>query len=63
MARNTTAPRWIAAGLLSATIAAAGWASFSGSGLRIETGGVELVMKASVDQGLIVKFLNTRQPL
>lgn len=62
MAHNSTAPHWIAATLLTAILAAAAWTSFSNSGLRLETGDIELVMKASFDHGLTVEFLNPKQP-
>lgn len=62
MSRSPTASHWIAAGLLTVILAAATWAVFSASGLRFETGGLELVMKASIDHGLTVEFLNPNQP-
>jgi len=62
MARNPTTSRWIAAGILAGILASAAWAVFSASGLRLETGGIELVMKASADHGLLVEFHSPNQP-
>lgn len=43
--------------LVAAALSVAAFASVEGDGVQLQTGGVEMTVKASLDKGLVINFI------
>ncbi len=56
MSRRFAPGRLLVGGLVAAIISVAAIASFTGNGVQVEAGGVEMTLKASTKTGLLLVF-------
>ncbi|MEM9055440.1 MAG: hypothetical protein AAGB16_08945 [Pseudomonadota bacterium] len=57
MTRKAIAQGWMTGTLVLAALAAIAVTSFSQRGLQLQTGGVEMTVKASMEQGVQIYFV------
>lgn len=57
MTRTAQTQGWIATALVVTALAAIATASFSSKGLHLETGGVEMTLKSSLERGVQIQFI------
>ncbi|MEM7492529.1 MAG: hypothetical protein AAF296_04060 [Pseudomonadota bacterium] len=57
MTRNAHIQGWIAGALTLTALAAIATASFSATGLQLESGGVEMTLKSSLERGVQIQFI------
>lgn len=56
MTQKIVSGRWIVATLTLATLMVVMVSSFSGNGMQVEAGGIEMTVKASIDKGVKLVF-------
>ncbi|MBR9835757.1 MAG: hypothetical protein GYB42_11380 [Alphaproteobacteria bacterium] len=56
MTQKIVSGRWIVVALTLATLVTVTLSSFSGNGMQVEAGGIEMTLKASIDKGVTLVF-------